>query len=130
MGARPGIALDPAVPIESVKHLLPEIDMLCIMTVSPGYAGQKLIPHILVKLREVVDYISSCGYTIEIEVDGNVSWENVPKMLEAGAEVLVAGTSSLFDHKAPLGENITRLRSKLNDYEQKISQKKHESFAA
>jgi ribulose-phosphate 3-epimerase len=114
-GAKAGIAIDPALPVESIKHLLPEVDMLCVMTVNPGYAGQTLIPHIIEKLREVVDYIRQKDYNIEIEVDGNVSWENIPLMLDAGAEVLVAGTSSLFDKKADLAQNITRLRDLLQN---------------
>jgi len=118
-GARPGIGLDPAMPIESVRHMLPDIDLICIMMVSPGYAGQKLIPHIMTKLHEVSEYIRTNNYKIEIEVDGNVSWENVSKMLDAGAEVFVAGSSSLFDKKIPLDKNIAKFRSILNEYEQR-----------
>jgi len=109
-GARPGIALDPAMPVSAVTEMLPLVSMVCVMTVNPGYAGQKLVPSTLVKVRELADMVSSRGLDVEIEVDGNVSWENIPRMVEAGARVLVAGSSSLFDGKAGLAENVKRMR--------------------
>jgi len=80
------------------------------MTVNPGYAGQKLIPTALAKIRELADLVAEEGLEVEIEVDGNVSWENIPRMIGAGAQVLVAGSSSLFDG-AGLHENFRRLRA-------------------
>jgi ribulose-phosphate 3-epimerase len=109
-GVRVGIGIDPAMPLESVKDMLPEVDMICVMTVSPGYAGQKVIPHAIDKMREITDHIAEKGYKIEIEVDGNVSWENLPLMLKAGAETFVAGSSSLFEKGGNLHENIARFR--------------------
>ncbi len=122
-GARAGIAIDPAMPIESVRHLFPAVDMVCVMTVNPGYAGQKSAPGALGKIRELSEFLGKskggdgpdkvvpdqAGSSIEIEVDGNVSWENIPKMMEAGAETLVAGTSSLFERHGDLRANIERL---------------------
>ena len=110
-GARAGIAIDPATPLGTVRHLRPYIDVLCIMTVNPGYSGQALIPGMIDKIREASAYCRESGYDILIEADGNVSWENIPLMLEAGADILVAGTSSLYDKKMTLEENITRLRT-------------------
>jgi ribulose-phosphate 3-epimerase len=109
-GARVGIAIDPALTLEAVKPLLPEVDLVCVMTVNPGYSGQRLIPQTLTKLQALAHYLHQQGYSIEIEVDGNVSWENIPAMVSAGAEVLVAGTSSIFDNRALLGDNIARMR--------------------
>ena len=113
-GARVGIAIDPSLSIESVKPLLAEVDLVCVMTVNPGYSGQKLIPQTLLKMKDLADYIRQQGYAIEIEVDGNVSWDNIPSMMSAGAEVLVAGTSSLFDQKSKLSDNIVRMRQLLS----------------
>lgn len=109
-GARAGIAIDPAMPLEAVSELLPHVSFVCVMTVNPGYAGQKLVPNTLRKIRELSDLVAEQGLPIEIEVDGNVSWENVPRMVDAGADVLVAGSSSLFEKGSDLRENIRRMR--------------------
>jgi ribulose-phosphate 3-epimerase len=111
LGARPGIAIDPAMPLEAVRELLPHVSFACVMTVNPGYAGQKLVPHALAKVRALADLVSEMGLAIEIEVDGNVSWENIPRMLAAGAQVLVAGTSSLFEKGYDLRANLRRIRA-------------------
>jgi ribulose-phosphate 3-epimerase len=111
LGARPGIAVDPSLPASSVKEMLPHVSMVCVMTVNPGYAGQKLIPETLGKIHEIAEMAASAGHAIEIEVDGHVSWENIPRMIEAGGDVLVAGTSSLYDGKAGLAQNIQRMMS-------------------
>ncbi|MEK6794224.1 MAG: ribulose-phosphate 3-epimerase [Spirochaetota bacterium] len=114
-GARAGIAIDPSLPIESYKHLIPAVDQVCIMTVNPGYAGQKLIPQTLEKIRELAELCGERGYDIDIEVDGNVSWTNMPLMIDAGASVLVAGTSSLFDKSSDLCDNLARMRSVIHE---------------
>lgn len=112
-GARAGIAVDPSQPISSVTEMLPYVSLVCVMTVNPGYAGQKLVPHTLDKVRDLARLVQERGWDIEIEVDGNVSWENIPRMVDAGAQVLVAGSSSLFDGKAGLAENVRRMREML-----------------
>ena len=112
-GARAGIAMDPAMPVSAVTEMLPLVSMVCVMTVNPGYAGQKLVPSTLTKVRELADLVCARGLDVEIEVDGNVSWENIPRMVEAGARVLVAGSSSLFDGKADLAQNLRRMRKLL-----------------
>jgi len=112
-GARAGIAMDPAMPVSAVTEMLPLVSMVCVMTVNPGYAGQKLVPSTLTKVRELADLVRARGLDVEIEVDGNVSWENIPRMVEAGARVLVAGSSSLFDGKADLAQNLRRMRKLL-----------------
>jgi len=109
-GARAGIAIDPAMPLSAVEEMLPHVSLVCVMTVNPGYAGQALIPEAMEKLRALAARVRESGRDILVEVDGNVSWENIPKMVGAGAEVLVAGTSSLFDGKAGLGDNLRRMR--------------------
>jgi ribulose-phosphate 3-epimerase len=109
-GARAGIAIDPAMSLEAVSELLPHVSFACLMTVNPGYAGQKLVPNTIRKIRVLSDLIARRRLDVEIEVDGNVSWENIPRMVEAGAEVLVAGSSSLFAKGTTLRENIRRMR--------------------
>ncbi len=99
LNARPGFAIDPSMPVEQFKYLLPAVDMVCVMTVNPGYAGQKLIPSMLEKIEELDDYRSRKGIDLLIEVDGNVSWDNIPAMIKAGADILVAGTSSIFSRE-------------------------------
>jgi ribulose-phosphate 3-epimerase len=110
-GARPGIVIDPALPASAVAELLPCVGFACVMTVNPGYAGQALVPRTLTKVRQIADMAAAGGWDMDIEVDGNVSWENIPRMLEAGATVLVAGSSSLFDGSADLATNLNRLKA-------------------
>ncbi len=81
-GAQPGIAVDPALPLAAVQDMLPYVSLVCIMTVNPGYAGQALIPGALDKIRALADLVHARGLDIQIEVDGNVSWENIPRMVE------------------------------------------------
>jgi ribulose-phosphate 3-epimerase len=110
-GAQAGIAVDPALPLSAVEDMLPHVSLVCIMTVNPGYAGQALIPEALDKLRALADLVHDRGLEIQVEVDGNVSWENIPRMVKAGADLLVAGTSSLFDGKGDLRTNLRRMRA-------------------
>ena len=112
-GARAGIALDPSLSIEGIRYLLQEADTVCVMTVNPGYSGQELIPGMIEKIEEVSSCCEKMGYTVEVEVDGNVSWKNLPKMLKAGANVFVAGTSSIFMRGTNIRENIRRFKSLL-----------------
>jgi ribulose-phosphate 3-epimerase len=108
-GCRPGIAIDPAMPIEQVRYLLLLVDMVCVMTVNPGFAGQKLIPFCIDKMAELNAWKATHHPDLLIEVDGNVSWENVPPMLRAGANVLVLGTSSVFNNTQTRAEAYQKL---------------------
>jgi ribulose-phosphate 3-epimerase len=109
-GARAGVSVDPAMPMEAIRHLIPEVDLVCVMTVNPGYAGQKLVPQTIGKIAEAAAMVRQAGRDIEIEVDGNVSWENIPRMVAAGARTLVAGSSSLFEKGGDLVRNLARMR--------------------
>jgi len=113
-GARAGIAVDPALPLSAIQDMLPHVSYVCVMTVNPGYAGQALIPQALDKLGAVAELVRERGLDVQVEVDGNVSWENIPRMVSAGADLLVAGTSSVFDGKADLGANLRRMRAAIN----------------
>ncbi len=110
-GARPMMALNPGTPLSVVEELLPDIDAVLIMTVNPGYAGQKLIPQTIDKIARLRRMLDEAGYPqIEIECDGNVSFENATKMSRAGANIFVAGTSSLYAPGADLEENVKLFR--------------------
>lgn len=108
-GARPGIALDPGLPVEAVRGLLSHAERVCLMAVNPGFAGQKMLPGTLEKIAALAVALEEVGSAAQIEIDGNVSWENIPLMVRAGAEILVAGSSSLFDGRADLEGNLRRL---------------------
>lgn len=110
-GGRPFIALNPATPLNILEEVLDDIDGVLVMAVNPGFAGQKMVLNALDKIRRVRDFLDSRGKTdIEIEVDGNVSFENAVKMKAAGANIFVAGTSSVFNPSFPLSEGIERFR--------------------
>ena len=108
-GCIPGIALDPYVPIDQCKHLYPIVDVVMIMTVNPGYASQELVPQSIDKIRELKTYSEKHNLNFDIQVDGNVSWENIPRMVDAGANILVAGTSSLFKSDLSRKDALIRL---------------------
>ena len=110
-GAKPMIALNPATPLEVLEWVLPDIDAVLLMTVNPGFAGQKLVPQTLEKITACRKFLDERGYTnVEIEVDGNVSFENARKMSDAGADIFVAGSSSMFAKDITLEEGIKKLR--------------------
>jgi len=112
LGAKPMVAINPATPICMIEDLLCDLDGVLVMTVNPGFAGQKLVPATLDKIKRLRQYLDEKGYgNIEIEVDGNVSFENAKKMRLAGADIFVAGTSSLFRAGEDLCENAAKLRS-------------------
>jgi ribulose-phosphate 3-epimerase len=110
-GAKTCIVLNPATPIAILEYILDETDMVAIMTVNPGFAGQTLIPSMLRKIRDVRRMLDSSGHgNVEIQVDGNVSFEHIPVMVMAGATVLVGGTSSIFHKSYSICEAINAVR--------------------
>lgn len=110
-GAKAMVAFNPATPLCVLDSILDDIDAVLIMTVNPGFAGQKLIVPTLKKIKNLREYLDKEGYeNIEIEVDGNVSFENAKLMNDAGANIFVAGTSSIFSKEAALNENIDKLK--------------------
>ncbi|MEL6234398.1 MAG: ribulose-phosphate 3-epimerase [Pseudomonadota bacterium] len=114
-GCRAGVALNPATPVEAIAHVLDRIDMVCVMTVNPGFGGQSFIRAMLPKIRAVRAMIA--GRPIRIQVDGGVTPETAPLAVAAGADVLVAG-SAVFKggsvaNPAPYAANIAALRAAL-----------------
>ena len=111
-GGKPMLALNPGTPLCVIDEVLPDLDAILIMTVNPGFAGQKLIPSTLDKIRRLREYLDANGYGhVEIECDGNVSFENAKKMREAGANIFVAGTSSIYAKDGSFEGNIQKLRA-------------------
>jgi ribulose-phosphate 3-epimerase len=92
-GARAGMALKPATPVEPYEDLLPELDMLLLMTVEPGFGGQAFLDVVLPKLRRARAIVDRCGTQVWLQVDGGVSMQTVERCVEAGADVLVAGSA-------------------------------------
>ena len=117
LGAIPSIALNPSTPIYCLEDILDDVDVVLIMTVNPGFAGQKMIPAMLSKVKRLRNYLDTRGYEhIEIEVDGNVSFENSYEMKKAGANIFVAGTSSIFSNHNDILNGIHRLRAQIKDW--------------
>ena len=111
-GAKPMVAINPTTPLSAIEEVLPDIDAVLVMTVNPGFAGQKLIPATLNKIRRLREMLDARGYgDVEIEVDGNVSIENAKLMRAAGADIFVAGTSSVFVKEQALKTGIQNLRA-------------------
>ncbi|HET7355752.1 MAG TPA: ribulose-phosphate 3-epimerase [Nocardioidaceae bacterium] len=100
LGARAGMALRPATPVEPYEDLLPELDMLLVMTVEPGFGGQDFLDICLPKVRRAKELIDKHGLELWLQVDGGVSAETVGRCAEAGADVFVAG-SAVFRADAP-----------------------------
>lgn len=92
-GARASMALKPATPIEPYADLLPELDMVLLMTVEPGFGGQKFLDLVLPKIRRTRDLVSKLGKDIWIQVDGGISDETIDRCIDAGADVFVAGSA-------------------------------------
>jgi len=115
-GAKAALALNPATPLTSLDESLPDLDAILLMTVNPGYAGQPLVKQTIEKIRRLRDHLNQTGYKhIEIEVDGNVSFENAKIMHEAGAEIFVAGSSSVFHKNMTFNDSIEKLRKSINN---------------
>jgi len=92
-GIKAGVVLNPATPVESIQHIIGEIDMVLLMSVNPGFGGQKFIPEVLPKIRKVKEMAEQKGVDMEIEIDGGVNPETAKLCMEAGANVLVAGSA-------------------------------------
>jgi ribulose-phosphate 3-epimerase len=101
IGIKVGVAINPATPLHTLEHLLPLIDVVNLMTVNPGFGGQRLIDYSYEKIRQLKAMIQARELSTLIEIDGGVNLENAPKLLTAGADVLVAG-SFVFRAEDPL----------------------------
>jgi len=93
LGVKAGVVLNPATPVSSILHVIKDIDMVLLMSVNPGFGGQSFIPEVLPKIRTVKEMAEQFNPTLEIEIDGGVNEETAKLCIEAGANVLVAGSA-------------------------------------
>lgn len=93
LGMKPGVAINPHTPVSDLNDVLHEIDLVCMMSVNPGFGGQKFIPHTLEKIKQLRRMINERGLKVHIEIDGGVTVANAPSIIAAGADVLVAGNT-------------------------------------
>ncbi|WAW14226.1 ribulose-phosphate 3-epimerase [Peptostreptococcus equinus] len=108
-----GVVLNPATPVETIKHVLEDIDMVLLMSVNPGFGGQKFIPETLNKIKELKKMIKDRKLDIEIQVDGGVNKDNINMLVQAGADILVAG-SAIFG-KEDINQAVRGLRNSVKE---------------
>lgn len=107
-GVKAGVVLNPATPVETIQHIIDDVDMVLLMSVNPGFGGQAFIPSVLPKIRQVKEMAQTRGLDIEIEIDGGVNEETAKLCIEAGANVLVAGSAVY--NKKDRGQAIASLK--------------------
>lgn len=100
LGMKAGVAINPHTPISYLEDILADIDLVCMMSVNPGFGGQKFISHTLDRIKSLRSMINEKGLQVHIEIDGGVTVENAPSIVAAGADVLVAG-NTVFKSKDP-----------------------------
>ena len=105
-----GVAISPGTPLDVLDYVIQDVDYVLIMTVNPGYMGQKMVPQTLRKVERLRAMLDNMKLDARIGVDGNVSFENAPKLVTAGADVLVVGSSGLFRRDMSITEAGRRLR--------------------
>jgi ribulose-phosphate 3-epimerase len=110
LGKKAGVALNPATPLEAVAEVLPELDLVLVMTVNPGFGGQKFIESQIAKISALRKMIDTLGKKIDLEVDGGINADTAKKVVAAGADVLVAGTATFQGGPANYAANIKTLR--------------------
>lgn len=110
-GVSPGVAIDPATPLTKLDYVLELVDRVLVMTVDPGFAGQRIIPNAFERVRILSENIAHRNLPVRLEVDGNIDVRNAAMLAEMGAEIFVLGTSSIFGkERQPLGASLNRFR--------------------
>lgn len=109
-GVKVGVSLNPATPIGSLDHIMPDLDMVLVMSVNPGFGGQEFIPRTLGKIKALREIIREEGYKTEIEVDGGINVNNVGLVAKAGVDVLVMGNA--FFNSKKYGEVVKEVRER------------------
>mgnify|MGYP001284987966 CR=1 FL=1 len=113
-GILAGVALNPATPLSAIEYVLPKVDMVLIMTVNPGFGGQKFIPESIDKVKEVKKLLTDKGLeNVDIEIDGGINIGNLASVLEAGVNVVVAGSAVFKDDAA---ENVRKFKEIMSLY--------------
>ena len=110
-GKKVGISLKPNSKIELIEKYLDQIDLVLIMSVEPGFGGQKFIPGVLDKTKKIRDLVNEKKFKVEIEIDGGINFENCVEVKKAGANVIVSGSTIFKENKGDLKKNIEILRS-------------------
>ena len=105
-----GISLKPKSSIDLIKDYLSEIDLVLIMSVEPGFGGQKFMPEVVEKTKQLKEIIKSKGFNVDIEIDGGINFENCSLAKQAGANILVSGSTIFKENKGDLKKNIEILR--------------------
>jgi ribulose-phosphate 3-epimerase len=100
LGMQAGVAINPHTPVEALEDIIQDIDLVCMMSVNPGFGAQKFIPHTLNKIKELRKMIDEHNLLVKIEIDGGVTLDNALSLVQAGADVLVAG-NTVFSSKDP-----------------------------
>jgi len=114
LGLKAGVSLNPATPLDVLEYVLEDLDMVLIMSVNPGYGGQSFIPSTLQKIKDLKTMAHKSGAIIDIEVDGGITIANVDYVLEAGANVIVSGTSVFV---GDINQNIVDFNRKFTKFE-------------
>jgi ribulose-phosphate 3-epimerase len=109
LGKKAGVAINPATPVATLTDILPFIDLVLVMTVNPGFGGQKFIHTSPARIRAVRDMLEAGGWDDEIEVDGGIASDTAGDVVRAGATVLVAG-AAVFNEEASVADNVARIR--------------------
>jgi len=110
LGKKAGVALNPATPLEAIDYVLPDLDLVLVMSVNPGFGGQSFIGSQLEKIRLLRQRIDKLGKNIDLEVDGGINADNAAEVIKAGADVLVAGTATFQGGPNAYADNIRRVR--------------------
>ncbi|OPJ56914.1 ribulose-phosphate 3-epimerase [Alkalithermobacter paradoxus] len=108
LGIKAGVSLNPATPIETIKHVIEDIDMVLIMTVNPGFGGQSFIKSMIPKIYDLKKMIDDRGLNVDIQVDGGINPNNVIEVVKAGANIIVAG-SAIFNSEN-ISETVDKFR--------------------
>jgi ribulose-phosphate 3-epimerase len=109
LGSKAGVSLNPPTPLAVVEEFLPHVDLVLVMSVNPGFGGQSFIPETLPRIADMRKLLDDRGLRAELEVDGGINVDNAPDIVEAGANVLVAG-NSIFRAQEGIAEAIRKLR--------------------
>ena len=113
LGIKAGVSLNPATPLDMLDEILPELDLVLVMTVNPGFGGQAFIKGMLDKIARLRAGLDRRGLTAELEVDGGISAETAPGVVKAGARVLVAG-AAVFNSQRTVKESLAAIRASIN----------------
>ena len=111
LGVKPAVVLNPSTPLSTLEYTLEEVDMVLLMTVNPGFGGQKFIPRMIPKIKKLRRLIDEKGLAVELEVDGGINLENISHVSQAGADVIVAG-SAVFN-SADCKKTVRLMKEKL-----------------